>query len=166
MTTKPLTMRRSIDKLRDLAELLEKHPELPRPFAIVHTDGEVAAHFKFQRSYGLHGDDTRIDLEERMGALIDILDVPLEANDPSKDSWDAYVYKLTGKWHSMKVEIETYRADVCEKVVVGSFPKEVEVPDPELTKDIPMVKVVRTETITEWQCNEKLAETRAKVGAR
>lgn len=57
------------------------------------------------------------------------------------------------------IDIEVYgkRAEVCERVVVGTEEVEEEVPDPEVLATVPKVKVTKTVEKVEWRCSPILA---------
>jgi hypothetical protein len=189
--TEPKGFRRDIMVLHHLSDLMEKHPDLPRPNVELGPRYQVEE--KVHISWFMHADwnlrvdkwDTlaedyedyqarrkdaqRIDLEQRIAAVLDAMgpDVEWTKNDPTEDE---YYYKLTAVWHGAAVRIATTRDAVCEKVVVLETEREEEVPDPEVieaaTKSAPLVKVTVKDTITEWQCNTALAEKTAPVHAR
>jgi hypothetical protein len=107
----------------------------------------------------------RVDLEQRIATILDEIEKrggvegEWEKNDPERDS---YSYTLKGMWMGASVTISCNREAVCEKVVVLETEREEEVPDPEIQEKvlqaIPKVKRTVKETISEWQCNEALAE--------
>jgi hypothetical protein len=111
----------------------------------------------------------REDLERRIAAILDGFGegVEWEKNDPTKDE---YAYVLTADYAGGRVRISTSRESVCEKVVVLETEREEEQPDPEwlekVTSAAPKVKVTVKDTITEWQCNQALAEKTAPMHAR
>lgn len=108
----------------------------------------------------------RLDLEKRIGALVALFpDAVWEKNDPTASPYDAGYYELIGKDGKVRIKLVTSRGDVCERVVVMEREVEKEVPDPELVKEIPMVKVKTTEEIVEWQCNKVLADATSPVKA-
>jgi hypothetical protein len=57
------------------------------------------------------------------------------------------------------IDIEVYgkRAEVCERVVVGTEEVEEEVPDPEALAAVPRVKVTKTVEQVKWVCSPLLA---------
>lgn len=165
-----------------LSDLLEKNPDLPRPSVTLPTgkDSRPEIRWAFSASYAIdipYSDENgrvldseertkrwedlrRVDLEDRMAAVITALgpDLEWEKNDPTVDKWS---YVLNTVWNGAAVQISTWREAVCERVTV--LEKEVveEVPDPELVKEVPLVKVTRKEPVTEWQCNPRLSEVTA-----
>lgn len=184
MSTVPTGFRRDITLLHHLSELMEKHPDLPRPLVDLRINSkgqlENEVRWRFSPDYSItapwydeNGDAVdpdersakqaelrRVDLEERMAAVLTALgpDIEWEKNDPTVDEWS---YTLTTTWHGAKLQISTWRDAVCEKVTVMEKDVVEEVPDPELVKNIPLVTVTRKEPVTEWQCNERLAAVTA-----
>lgn len=190
MNNEPTGFRRDIMVLHHLSDLMEKHPALPRPNVTLapqykreemvritwHLSADWSGGPKWEyakQTYEEHEaarkEYKRIDLEQRIAAIVDALGegVEWEKNDPSKEE---YYYTLSTVWRGASVNISTSRDDVCEKVVVLETEHEEEAPDPELTKTfmdaVPKVKVMVKDTITEWQCNEVLAEKTAPKHTR
>ena len=180
----PTGFRRDITLLHHLSDLMEKHPDLPRPLVDLRTNNKGQptneVRWRFSTDYNIrvpwydeNGDAVdpderaekeaglrRVDLEERMAAVLTALgpDIEWEKNDPSVDEWS---YTLTTTWHGATLRLSTWRDAVCEKVTVMEKDVVEEVPDPELVKNIPLVTVTRKEPVTEWQCNERLAAATA-----
>lgn len=189
----PTGFRRDIMVLHHLSELMEKNPGLPRPKITLNrnssgqTANEIYWYISADRTITVpHRDEDgnwadwderaakikelrRVDLEERMAALVQALgdDLEWEKNDPTVDT---YSYRLTSTWLGCTVHISTWRSDVCEEVVVLETEREEEQPDPELHQvfldSVPKVKVVVKDQIKEWQCNERLAAVTAPKHVR
>lgn len=94
--------------LRELADLLERTPELPLPTM----DFEWAVHY-----YG------STDAEQR-AALANIrrlLPGPLEENDPNSGSgYDESYYQLKGNIGALPVDVWASRHSVCRRVIAGT----------------------------------------------
>lgn len=130
--------------LRQLADLLEAHDELPLPF-----DGNHGAmNFMF-----LNDDDPRA----AMAAAVRALPVPLAKNDPAKGGAEEKYFNLSGHLHGLRIELSAFRAEVCERVVVDRREVTEEVPDPEAVAAAPKVKQTRTVETVEWRCHPVLA---------
>lgn len=153
----PKGFRRDIMVLHHLSDLMEKHPDLPRPTVkLGHEYGSdlmVHINWHMTAAYGSDelgirdwrmGDETyeeydarrkeaqRTDLEQRIGRIVEAVealgeDVEWEKNDPTQEQ---YYYKLSTLWHGAALSIVTSRDAVCEKVVVLETEREEEVPDP------------------------------------
>jgi hypothetical protein len=54
---------------------------------------------------------------------------------------------------------------VCEAVVVLEHDVVEEVPDPEILKNVPLVKQTVHKKVVEWQCNTAIAEKTAALEA-
>jgi hypothetical protein len=182
----PTGFRRDIMALHALSDLMEKHPELPRPRVelgpkyqsdqVVHVRWFLSAAWniavpewdvrneEYDDYAARQKEAQRIDLEQRIAMILDAFgeDVEWVKNDPTDD---AYYYRLTAVWQDMSIDITTTRDAVCEKVELEIGEHEEEVPDPELHETflqaVPRVKVTVKDTITEWQCNAALAERTA-----
>jgi hypothetical protein len=65
------------------------------------------------------------------------------------------------------IDIEVYgkRAEVCERVVVGTEEVEEEVADPEALAAVPKVKVTKTVEQVKWVCHPLLADAPAGGGS-
>lgn len=147
-------LRQSALALRELATLVEQHPDIPEPDFEYRTYGK-GPRIKFSH-YGS-------DAEEQIAKLVKILGVPFTKNDPSANGYNEMYYVLEGTWAGVSVEIITERSTVCERVVVLTEDIEEEVPDPELVKALPTVKQHHTREIVEWQCNPVIAAATAEV---
>jgi hypothetical protein len=89
--------------LRQLADLLEQHDELPLPH-----EGRKHAPMTF---YFLSGTDPKA----KMVAAVRALPVPL-LKGPRDDNY----FDLNGTLHGLTIRLCAYRAAVCERVVVGT----------------------------------------------
>lgn len=181
----PTGFRRDIGMLHHLSELMEKNQHLPRPTVALfqHHDGKNGnsitwfLHENYRVEQGEHetvDDARRVDLEERIAALVKVLEetddsVEWEKNDPS-DAYEKHYYRLKTTWHGCSLTITTMRSAVCEEVTVLETDRFEEQPDPEvvekLMETVPLVKVRVTDKITEWQCNERLAAVTAPKHVR
>ena len=185
----PTGFRRDITLLHHLSDLMEKHPDLPRPLVELRTDnkGQPTNEIRwyvmgdYSISVPWHDEDgnyigldvrqaqteelRRVNIEDRIAVLVAALgpDIDWEKNDPSMEE---HTYRLTTTWHGAKLQIITWRESVCEKVTVMEKDIVEEVPDPELVKNIPLVTVTRKEPVTEWQCNERIAAVTAPIHTR
>jgi hypothetical protein len=61
------------------------------------------------------------------------------------------------KFGAIDIEVYGKRAEVCERVVVGTEEVEEEVPDPEALAAVPKVKVTKTVEQVKWVCRLLLA---------
>lgn len=180
----PTGFRRDINMLHHLSELMEKNPGIERPSVTLYQgyDGKngnsimwfLHDDYKLQPEDGDYDTARRVDLEERIAALVLALEqsdesVEWEKNDPS-DQHEKHYYRLKTTWHGCHLVITTMRSSVCEEVTVLETEREEEQPDPEVVEklmaDVPLVKVKVTDKITEWQCNERLAAVTAPKHVR
>jgi hypothetical protein len=117
--------------LRQLADLLDAHPEWPLPLH------QVILMFT--------GDDAR----GRFAAAARLFPGPL-----TKSTTDKF-FDLTGALRGLDVELTAYRDVVCERVVVGTETITKQVPDPTVT--VPLVEVTETIEQVEWRCSPVLS---------
>lgn len=129
--------------LRQLANILDAHPEVPLPY-------EGSGRMLSQRiSFMFYGsDDHRTAMAEARRAL----GVPVEKDD----SVNGY-FKLTGSLCGLYFELSTSRESVCERIVVGTREVETEEPDPAAVATLPKVKRTVTVEDVEWRCAPLLA---------
>lgn len=184
MSAQPTGFRRDIDMLHHLSELMEKNPGLERPSVALYQNGDGtngnSITWFLHENYKIRWDQEdyqtlrRVDLEERIAALVKVLErsddsLEWEKNDPS-DAFEKHYYRLKTTWHGCKVTITTMRSSVCEEVTVLETERFEDQPDPEvvekLMETVPLVKVKVTDKITEWQCNERLAAVTAPKHVR
>lgn len=122
--------------LRQLADVLEQHPEVPLPFQ----GHGMALTFSFFR----HGDDNRAAMAAAAKAL------PCQLQKAGSDEY----FDLNGKLAGLKIQLTAFRGEVCERVVVGTREVTEEIPDPAA----PKVIVTKTVEDVEWRCNSLLAD--------
>lgn len=141
MSAKP-TLANHAAALRQVADLLDEHPDLPRPYVTMFTDSRRA-----EVHWYLHIND-RGDLDaQRQAAQKIIRDLGgTWAKDPRADGMF-----LQCDHGLLKLEVAVMREAVCERVVTGTE-----------TVTVPAVKAQpeRTETreVVEWKCAPVLAE--------
>lgn len=131
--------------LRALLDFIEANPELGDRFGRSFTNVMVYAGRENPRQ--VMADFARAGLAA--GAKV--------VKDFQGDDW-AQVFLHFGP---IKIEVYSTRAEVCERVVVGTAEVEEEVPDPEALAAVPKVKVTKTVERVEWRCTPILADTRA-----
>ena len=122
---------------RLLADLLEKHPELPIPYHGPASGTEL-------RIYMLGSD--RAAFVDAVRALPGRLDKSVAA--------DTYVVRA--ELEGIAVEVVAYRKDVCERVVTGTREVTKSIPDPDV--EVPTVEVTEVVEDVEWVCSPLLAE--------
>lgn len=105
----------------------------------------------------------RLGIEAEIAAVVDLFPgAEWKKNDPTGDYGGSY-YQLQAQWENVTITILTERKDVCERVVVLEHDVTEEVPDPEILKSVPLVKVTQKKQVVEWQCNTALAEKTAPL---
>jgi hypothetical protein len=125
--------------LRQLADLLEQHDELPLPH-----DGSAT---KLLLSF--LGDD---DPKSALVAAARVIPGKLD-----KNVWGNYfdLDATLGGPQGLKIKLCAFRDDVCERVVVGTETVTKRVPDPNVT--VPMVDVTETVEHVRWDCKPLLS---------
>lgn len=129
--------------LRQLADILDNHPEVPLPYeGSLRDAGRFSFHF-------LHlGEEARTE----MASVRRALGVPLEKTI----SHDKY-FDLKGNLHGLYFTLTAFRKDVCQRVVVATREVEVTEPDPKAVAALPTVtRKVEIEDV-EWVCSPILA---------
>lgn len=134
-----------ITGLRQLAALLELHPELNVPatdtiqfFPLGSPEDEKAYLAAFARH------------------------VP--GSKQKKTTGDT-LFLLTGQLAGLKVEAVAWRRSVCERVVVGTETVTTTVKDPQALAAVPEVEVTEEREVVEWRCSPILDDTREQVPA-
>ena len=122
--------------LRALADVLDKHPEVPLPYA-----GDLGA-IDF---YFTSCDDPRAAMAAAARAIPCKWDKRTTANG-------SFFY-LSGHLAGLRIDLTANRDDVCERVVVGVEDKEVE---EEVTPAV-VRKVTKPVEVVEWRCGSVLA---------
>lgn len=75
----------------------------------------------------------------------------------SGDEWAGIV----ARFGPVSIQIYTGRAQMCERVVVGTREVVKEVPDPEALAAVPTVQTTVTEDVVEWVCRPIMEEVAA-----
>lgn len=127
--------------LRQLADILDNHPEVPLP-----VNGRGGLHTE-RISFNFWSDDAA----SAMSATRRALGVPVDKDD----SIDGY-YKLLGSLHGLYFQMTAMRDAVCERVVVAT--REVEVSEPDAAAVAALPKVTRTVKVEDvrWKCTPLL----------
>lgn len=149
--------------MRQLSEIQEKNPSMPRP-RVSFEDFKGTAMFWI--SYYELEPNYRKRTKEEMEAEIELIvncfpSAAWTANAPEPGATDYshsnVYYVLIGVLpEGGEVRITAMRESLCELVTVSEREVSEEVPDPDLVQNVPKVKLTRTEKIQEWQCNERL----------
>lgn len=126
--------------IRELADWLESHPEVPMPFAL--DDGDLSIHVTPHRV-----EDPKATLAAVAKALPG--KVTKSANDASGH------FNLNGSVGGIKLHVIAYRNEVCERVVTGTREVTKTIPDPMVT--VPTIEVTEVVEDVEWVCGSVLA---------
>lgn len=135
--------------LRQLADLVDAHPDLPQPYTTAYSTGDV------QACWFLHLHGLKEDLSGQKAAAAQIVKVLGGQWDKAERSDDVFI--LTQSRDGIRLSVQVNRAAVCERVVTGS--REVTVPaTPAIPKQA--ARPERTETVEDvtWVCSSLLAE--------
>ncbi len=123
--------------LRQLAELLETHPDIPTPY----TGGAGTPLSIF------------CDDKEQIAALARAF--PGRMDKRVDESSPTYGFELHGSLAGLKIVAYVHRYEVCTRVVTGTREVTTSVPDPSVV--VPMVEVTETVEDVEWKCEPLLA---------
>ena len=137
-----------IQGLRQLADILEAHPEVPLPYEGGRRTTAITIHF-------LHDDDPRAELATAARAIP--CTWQKETSEPDPDGkWAAY-FDLNGQLGGLHLKLTAYRDAVCTRVVTGLEDREVqEIVTPAVTRTI-----VKPVEVVEWDCGSLLAPAEA-----
>lgn len=132
---------KQIAGIRELADWLESHPEIPIPYAL-----SGHSEYGYTLVHARHG--------EAQAAVIAAVARAL----PGKVTKDVYdhdrMFDITGRLPGgIYVKAIADRDEVCERVVTGTREVTEEVPDP----TAPKLTVTRTVEDVEWVCGSILA---------
>ncbi len=128
---------------RQLADVLERHPELPLPYEGAGVGSQsITFHF-------LGFDDGE---KEAMAAAVRALPCRLTK---AASGVDGEYFNLAGQLAGLHVRLVAFRQTVCERVVVGVETVTRSVPDPNV--EVPTVEVVEQVERVEWRCSPVLA---------
>lgn len=123
--------------LREVAALLDQHPEIQTP--------EVSGVYITPtiKWFGLHS-------PEAVAAVLRAFPGPWVKNDPTEDDYHSKFAIYTGSFFGAHVEVIVRRENVCTRVKVG---------EREVTQAIAVTtrEVTVTEPIYEWECGSVLA---------
>ena len=121
-----MTTTEYVHSLRALADLLETHPELPKPVI-----GYTTVRFDYW------GNDPA-----EVAKLARAIPGTMAKNDPKESSFDEKYYELTSniKVGKFTVTVSAYRSSVCERVQTGTetvvVPEVVAVPEHTIERPI------------------------------
>ena len=129
-----------IDGLRQLADVLEAHAELPLPYE----GSRTAMTFFF-----LFSEDPRA----AMAAAVRALPCNLVKNFSGYDDGPSYL-DLSGQLGGLKIELTARRDDVCTRRVTGTEDREVE----EVVTPAVKRTVTKAVEVVEWDCHPIMAD--------
>lgn len=124
-----------ISGMRKYLDLLEAHPELDLPFEGVQIELLVTP-------------SRRKEPAEQAEIFARLIPGRVD-KQPSANG--AYMY-LLASIDGLKLRMILNRADVCERVVVGTREITTKAPDPAALAALPVVEQTVTEEIVEWRC--------------
>jgi len=124
MSDTEITSSRS-DVLRQLADLLEAHPEVEMPYVDSYDNEITEIRFQFTSHGGDAAEAASTVTKAFPGAF--------------KKLYGDNYFKLVGEFMGVPVHVNTMRADVCVAREVGTEMKKVQ--DPEALKAVPMVEI-------------------------
>jgi hypothetical protein len=126
-----------ISSMRELLDWLTDHPEVKRPYHLMGREFYIY----------LFGDDSRAQLATIARAM-----------GKAEKRADGDKYRVSRKFGTITLIAQANRADVCERVVVGTREVEVEEPDPAALAALPKVKRTAVVEDVEWVCGSLLAD--------
>lgn len=136
-----------IDGLRQIADFLAEHPEVPLPHLGAYAeDSPLPA-----MSIYVYGDDPRAVMASIARAMTDAGGA---VQKRVKDSTASF--QVWREFAGLVLVATASRGDVCERVVTGTTEITEEVPDPEALAAVPKVTVTKVIEDVEWVCQPLL----------
>lgn len=132
--------------LRQLADLLDAHPEIPLPFHGRPGCSPITIH---------HLDGDREAFAATVRALPGRKDKAVNGN----------YYNVEVALHGLRLQVTAYRDTVCERIVTGTRQVEREVPDPDALAAVPTTTVTETVEDVRWECSPLTAPAVEQVPA-
>lgn len=136
--------------LRELADWLDAHPEVPLPYLGAHPAAD-----RFNPTAAIHvhplligGGDPR-DVLAAVARAMGNATKTVSASGSRMHVWRDFA--------GISVTASADRADVCERVVVGVEEITVEEPDPDAVAALPKIPHTKTVERVEWICSPLLA---------
>jgi hypothetical protein len=130
--------------LRELADLLDKHDDLPVP-----THGDI--HWLL---FSMGSADTEHLAKQKATAATIVRRLGGAQKDAEKGDLFDFTRTLGGE-HGLELQVTVDRDAVCERVVVATHEVTETIPDP--TVSVPLVEVTKTVEEVEWRCLPLLA---------
>jgi hypothetical protein len=124
--------------LRALADVLERHADLPLP-----SYGTAEYSPIYLAFFGAYA-------REELAAAARVM--PCRLDKDATEKW----FNLDGWLHGLRIQLTAVRDAVCERVVLGTETVVTTVPDPAV--EVPLVEVTEQREIVEWRCGPLLAE--------
>lgn len=139
-----------IEGLRQIADFLAEHPEVPLPH---HVSGPVRLGSPAFYIYITSGDqrETVATVARAMG----------KAEKRADDSLQRY--QVFRQFAGITLVASADRNEVCERVVTGTREVTVEKPDPAALAAVPTVTVTETVEEVEWVCQPLLAKPSTSI---
>lgn len=133
-----------INGLRELADLLEQHDDLPLPSTGTSKYNAIDWH--------LFGGDIADDLEKQK----DLARVIVRALPGQAEKWETgELFRFHGRVGGLVWQVLVERDAVCERVVTTREVTEM-VPDPSVS--VPLIEITKTVEDVEWECGSLLAD--------
>jgi hypothetical protein len=125
--------------LRDLADWIEKNPEVPLPYELAGSSLHI---------YSVKGKEDLAKVARAMGNC--------------EKSTDSQFFRVWRKFGPILLEALDYRENVCERIVTSSETIVEMVPDPEF--EVPKIEQSRVVETVEWRCPGSLLVESQGVG--
>lgn len=138
--------------LRDLADFIERNPDLAEGFRYDLTSSGINAHLNHLDDK-VAGQAQFAKAAARYGAKV------------TKDVNDTFHNVTLTFAGGVKVDVLAYRNEVCERVVTSTETVTKTVPDPEALAAVPTVEVTEQVEHFEWVCKPVLAAAVERVSS-
>jgi hypothetical protein len=135
-----------IDGLRQIADWLEQHPEVPTPHLGHAGSAKLIATNTPTLSIYVWNDP-----KKQMAAIARAMGTAEKEHDGDR-------FRLIRHFAGIALAVSATRDEVCERVVTGTREVTEKVRDPEALAAVPLVEVTRTMEDVEWICPPLLAD--------
>lgn len=139
--------------LREIADWLDAHPEVPVPYLGSYVPGNPRPSMPIYLREPYSFEEGMPSVREQMATIARAMG---KANKAPGGVEGTFI--VSRSFAGLAVYAQADREEVCERVVLGTRDVTEEVPDPEALKAVPKVIVTKTVEDVEWRCMPLLAE--------
>lgn len=135
--------------LREIADWLQRHPEVHLPYLGDTTIGSLRAPTLDIYVHKSYGDEP--SAKARLAAIARAMGHATKSADD-----DDHRFRISRMFGGIRVRASAPREEVCERIVVASHQVTEQVPDPEAVAALPLVSQTRVVEEVVWRCTALL----------